>query len=367
MANVEHTSDILAIYTRDVARYRVLTPEEEREIGAKALKGDADAQEQLVRANLRFVITIAKRYRRHGVPLMDLIQAGNIGLAHAARKFNPEMGVRFISYAVFWISQQIQKEIDANDGSVRATQTQMVRLRRVRRLQAEARQKLGREYTVEELMELTGYTEARVREALGYRVTMKSLDEPVNPHDGSTTTLGQIIGHDDGREDSEREREIQDTVQRVLRAVLSDREREVLEEYHGFHGRREMSLNEIGLTRRVSRERARQLKERGLKKLRAATQFHALLREVFTTQAELDERRKAREMRAATTTVPTISAKPAPAEPARDLPDLLTDVAEVPRSRRTQRAANAALCRKKGARVRAGVMPDLFDQIFAKA
>src|SRR5690606_18279316 len=108
----------------------------------------------------RFVISVAKRYRHHGVPLMDLIQAGNIGLAHAAAKFNPAMGNRFISYAISWIKQAIAREINANRAAIMPTPTQMGRVSRVRRLQEEARQKLGRELTVDELMAKTGYTRA---------------------------------------------------------------------------------------------------------------------------------------------------------------------------------------------------------------
>jgi RNA polymerase primary sigma factor len=290
MAASSNPSDILSTYTNDIARHKMLDPDAERELGYRALDGDEAAQVALVNANLRFTITIAKRYKHHGVPLMDLIQAGNIGLTHAAKKFDPSVGVRFISYAVFWISQQIQKEIDANNGSVRATQTQMVRLRRVRRLQSEAKQRLGRELTMDELKQETGYTEARIEEAMDYRVTIKSLDEPVNPSEGASTTLAQVIGFDDGRAEIEQDNETTATVHQVLKEILSDRERQVLAEYYGFGGKRELSLTEIGQMRGISRERARQLKERALKKIRAAKQHHGILKDVFRTREEAESR-----------------------------------------------------------------------------
>lgn len=294
MSQRRPTSDILAIYTRDVARHSVMDPEQEKRVGEKALDGDESAQEQLVTANLRFVISIAKRYRHHGVSMNDLIQAGNIGLYHAAKKFDPSVGVRFISYAVYWIVQQIQKEIDANKGTVRPTQTQMVRLRRVRRLQEEARQKLGRELTIKELKKETGYTEARIREALEYRMSVYSLDAPVSPGEDSSTTLSQVIPDEDLRPEREHQNAQQRAISDVLSEVLSEREREIVEEYFGFHDRRELSLTEIGDRRNISRERARQLKERALKKLRAAREHHDLLGELFVTAEAMAERREMR-------------------------------------------------------------------------
>lgn len=279
MADAYDATDTLAVYTRDVARYPVLTREQEKEVGRRAMQGDKDAQQELVQANLRFVITIVKRYRHHGVPLMDLIQAGNIGLAQAAKRFDPSMGNRFISYAIHWICQSIQKEIDANGGAIRPTPTQMVRVRRIKRLQAEAQQRLGRELTEEELKEATGFTIARINEALEYRPSIQSLDAPVNSADGTTTTLAQVIGYDDGREEREAEAALAQATDKVLSKVLSQREREIIEEYFGFGNRRELSLHEIGTARGITRERARQLKERALRKLRSAVEFHPFLLE----------------------------------------------------------------------------------------
>lgn len=281
MTDVSNASDILATYTRDVARYKVLSREEEAEIGYRARAGDREAQEMLIRANLRFVIVVAKRYQHHGVPLMDLIQAGNIGLAHAAEKFDPAMGNRFISYAISWIKQAITREINANKAAIMPTPTQMGRVSRIRRLQEEARQKLGRELTVAELVRKTGYTEARVLEALEYRPKVQSLDTPVNPTDGTTTTLAQVLGYDDGREEREEEAALEQATRRVMAEVLTPREREILEEYYGFGNRRERSLAEIAVSQGVTRERIRQIKERALRKLRAAREHHPLLLEHF--------------------------------------------------------------------------------------
>ena len=293
-------ADILAIYTRDLARIPLLTPAEERELGARALAGDQEAQDHLVQANLRFVIRVAKKYQGHDVQMMDLIEAGNMGLMHAARKFDPAQGVRFISYAVFWIAQAIGKEIKTNSSVVAATPTQLVRLNRVRKLQAEAVQRLGRELTVAELMTVTGYTPARIEEAIHYRVTIKRLDEPVShSNDNPTTTLAETISADDDLEEQERKEELQAQLSEILQALLQPRERKVIEMYYGFAGARPKSLTEIGAIEQVSRERARQLKERALRRLRDGIgndpKMQRALAELFTTQAAVDERAVARE------------------------------------------------------------------------
>lgn len=274
-------TDTLTLYTKDVARYPLLTQAQEQEIGARALAGDLDAQNQLMEHNLRFVIMTAKPYQREGVQLMDLIQAGNIGLRYAARKFDPTRGVRFISYAVSWIRQAIQKELDTSTGDIRPTQTQQVRIRRVRRMQAEAVQQQGRELSVAEVAVRTNYTAARIQEAQDSRIRVTSFDAPAG-HDETGLTLAQTLGAEDGREEAEAEAELRTVVHQVMARVLSERERTVLAEYFGFRTGEERRLTEIGQEQGISRERVRQLKERALRKLRAATELHPELLDVFT-------------------------------------------------------------------------------------
>lgn len=285
---MHNPDDVLAAYTEDIIRYDVLTREEEEILGARAVNGDHEAQNALVQANLRFVVRVAKRYKDRGVPFMDLIQAGNIGMHQAAERFNPEHGVRFITYAIWWCRQAILKEIDSTHASVRATNQQQVRIRRVRKLQGEAEQKLGRPYTPEELQEITGYHPDRIKEALEYRVTMHSFDSPLPGSDDDATPLAEVLPTFEDPEERELDRERASRLSLVLAEVLTDRERRIVEAYFGIGGRRRQSLNEIGDFLGISRERARQLKERALRKLQDSTAHHPFLLEVFTTQETMD-------------------------------------------------------------------------------
>lgn len=296
-----YNESVLQIFTNDVAKFSLMTDAEEQAVGARALAGDERAQHILVERNLRFVIAVSKKYRNHGVEMLDLIQAGNWGLWTAAKKFNPQMGVRFVAYAVWWVQQMITKEIDSQNGSVRPTQTQAVRNRRVYKLQQRAIQEIGRPYTIEELMERTKYTEDRIIEALSTRISIKSLDEPVNPSLGDgNMTFAQIIGADDDSEEVKWERRAKrEFVEKLMEdAKLLPRERTVLRKYYGIKleggEQRAQSLTQIGKSENVSRERARQLKERALMKIGRFVAAHPEVRndvaQIFTTAADMDER-----------------------------------------------------------------------------
>lgn len=253
---------------------------------AELLERGHEAVNELVVANARFVIAVAKKYQNKGLELSALISAGNEGLIKAARKFDERMGVRYVSYAAFWISQQIQKELDYSVGAIRPTQTQMVRNRRVWRIVAEARRE-GREATIREIQEKTrgpngdGYTEDRIREALDTSIAIMSLDAPVDRGDAGSTTFAQFIGAQDEGEEKEKEEETErrDAVIRAIRDVLTPREAKIIMLYFGIGGQEEWPLADIGESLNISRERARQLKDRALGKL-ASCRYTAALFEV---------------------------------------------------------------------------------------
>jgi RNA polymerase primary sigma factor len=286
LATREFEADALDIYAQDVGRHSrsLLTREEEAELGARALAGDSEARDLLVTKNLRFVITVAKKFQGRGRNLLDLINDGNIGLIMAAERFDPSVGVRFVSYAIHWVIQQIQAGLDRNDGDVRPTQTQMVRVRKVRRLQREAEQLFKRPYTVQELRALTGYSAERIQEAMDYREGSRSFDAPTNPYDNSSPTLDEVLDLTaDDPADAELANEQRAHLARMLREILDDRERRVVTMYYGLDGRREYSLSEAGLIEGISRERARQIKQRAVAKLREAAPGYPMLMELFVT------------------------------------------------------------------------------------
>lgn len=156
-ASVEEQSS-LDQYLRDVSRHELITPDKEKELGYKALKGDEDAVQELARANLRFVISVAKKYQNRGVSLTDLIQEGNVGLVTAARKFDPDQGVKFISYAVWWIRQAILASLANQGRSVRVPLNRASDLARIFREKERLKQELGRDPSAEELGKATELT-----------------------------------------------------------------------------------------------------------------------------------------------------------------------------------------------------------------
>lgn len=254
------------------------------------------AQEKLVTANLRFVITVAKKYENRGVPLPDLIQAGNIGLMHSAEKFDPDFGVRFITYAVWWIRQQIKREIDMHNGTMRESQTQLGRIRKVRKVVDDLKRITGRMPTVNEIKEATGFTADRIEDALEYKVSFSSLDEPVNSSDGGAT-LGQMIGGNDDSEEQSLVSDQKEFIGKFLEQTLSQREREILSESFGLSDgsveRRELSLADIGESRNITRERARQIRQRALDKLKKARpDFMREVADIWTTGTDMSARQE---------------------------------------------------------------------------
>jgi RNA polymerase primary sigma factor len=266
-----------ALYREEISRHNLLTREEEMELGRRSLAGDLEARNELVQRNLRFVISVARKYRNKGLDLDELVSAGNEGLIKAAAKFDPSKGVRFVSYAAFWISQQLVKELDYSGDTVRPSQTQMVRNRRVRRLVAEARRG-GKHLSEEELMKETQFTRARVREALDTDISIMSLDAPVDSGDGSSATLGQFIGDEEGFEDAGEARERWAAIDKAIGDVLDPRTAKVIRLYYGLHPDEPSPwpLTAIGEAIGVSRERARQLKDKGLAILKACRYTDAL-------------------------------------------------------------------------------------------
>ena len=273
-ASVEEQS-ALDQYLRDVSRHELITPDREKELGALAQKGDEEAIQELARANLRFVISVAKKYQNRGVSLTDLIQEGNVGLVTAARKFDPEQGVKFISYAVWWIRQAILASLANHGRAVRVPLNRASDLARIFREKERLTQEKGREPTTEELAAATDLTPELVESLQTLNAAEIRLDAPIGDSEDS-----QLVERFITEEAAEPEVEVES---RLLTEAITDalstleaRDAKVLRLYFGLEGEREHTLEEIGNMLGVTRERIRQLRDRALRRLREGERGSAL-------------------------------------------------------------------------------------------
>ncbi len=273
-ASVEEQS-ALDQYLRDVSRHELITPEREKELGARAQKGDQEAIQELARANLRFVISVAKKYQNRGVSLTDLIQEGNVGLVTAARKFDPEQGVKFISYAVWWIRQAILASLANHGRAVRVPLNRASDLARIFREKERLKQEKGRAPSTEELAEATNLTPELVESLQTLNAAEIRLDAPIGDSEDS-----QLVERFITEEAAEPEIEVEsrlltETITDAL-STLEARDAKVLRLYFGLEGEREHTLEEIGNMLGVTRERIRQLRDRALRRLREGEKGNAL-------------------------------------------------------------------------------------------
>jgi RNA polymerase primary sigma factor len=254
-------------YLRDVSKHELITPEEEIELGRRAQAGDEEAVQKLVRANLRFVISVAKKYQNRGVSLIDLIQDGNVGLVTAARKFDPDQGVKFISYAVWWIRQAILSSLANQGRAVRVPLNRASDLARIFRERERLKQELGREPTTEELAKAAKLTPETLESLQTLNAAEIRLDSPIGDSDDSQLVERFIAEEALETEATVEERLMAEHIERAL-DTLSPRDARVLRLYFGLEGGREHTLEEIGNMLGVTRERVRQLRDRALKRLR---------------------------------------------------------------------------------------------------
>ncbi|HET9066433.1 MAG TPA: RNA polymerase sigma factor RpoD/SigA [Gemmatimonadales bacterium] len=267
-------------YLRDIRDLPMIADrEEEREVARRARAGDQIAIERLVTANLRFVIAFVKRYQGHGLELGDLVAIGNEGLLRAVRKFDPDRGVKFISYAVWWVRQAVLKALAEQTRSVRFPlnkNTSVVRFAKAQNLLA---QELGRTPTDQELATALQQSVEDVRAAKRLFVTEVSLDAPVEHGDRRAATLGERLPlgelHDiEARTDDTLRKDFLD---RLFRQYLTPRERRILSLYYGLDPDEEThTLEQIGTALGVTRERIRQLRERAFNKLRECPEVQHL-------------------------------------------------------------------------------------------
>jgi len=267
--------DILDQYLFEVSQTPLLTPQQEMAIARLVQAGDPDAMQELVKRNLRFVISVAKKYQNRGLALSDLIGEGNLGLLTAARKFDPDQGVKFISYAVWWIRQSILAALARHGRTVRVPLNRTADLSRITRTAETLRQDLRREPTPEEIAESTGLSVDVVRSLAALNTAEVRLDAPLDP-EGERSLIDRFIAEEQGDpEERAMEKFLEEQVEIALRS-LAPRDAKVLRLYFGLDGGREHTLEEIGGMLGVTRERVRQLRDRALKRLREGEVGRAL-------------------------------------------------------------------------------------------
>ncbi len=258
--------DILDQYLFEVSKTPLLSAEQELAIARRVRAGDQDAMQELVKRNLRFVISVAKKYQNRGMALPDLIGEGNIGLLTAARKFDPDVGVKFISYAVWWIRQAILAAIAKQGRTVRVPLNRTADLSRIIRATEILRQKLVREPTPEEVAAEVSLSKDVVQALMSLNTSEVRLDAALDPG-GERTLIDRFVA--DGQSDVEAramERFLSEEIEQAL-ATLPPRDARVLRLYFGLDDGHEHTLEEIGGMLGVTRERVRQLRDRALKRL----------------------------------------------------------------------------------------------------
>ena len=252
-------------YLRDLGRLEMVSPEEETELAIRIQAGDDAAFKRLVEANLRFVVSVAKQYQNRGLDLMDLVNEGNIGLMKAALKFDPTKGFKFISYAVWWIRQQILQALSSEGRVVRLPLNQVALLNKIGRARMEFLQENGREPSDEEIAALADITRDKLSDAVLNDSRSLSLDYPVG--EDQTESLIDILPDADAPSpDWELDDESLRKDLEMVMCMLSEREREVLKLSFGL-GCQAQSLEEIGENMDLTRERVRQLKMKAIHKL----------------------------------------------------------------------------------------------------
>jgi RNA polymerase primary sigma factor len=261
-------------YLREISAYPLIDRDEEGVLARKIRSGDRLALEKLVNSNLRFVVSIAKKYQNQGVALADLINEGNLGLIRAAEKFDETRGVKFISYAVWWIRQAILQALAEQSRIVRVPLNRAGELHRIGKRSSALVQELGREPTVGELAEGLEVEPDELYKTMSIAMAHLSLDAPLVPGEDNKL-LDYLPDEKTGPEQEAFDKALKNNVEAAL-STLKPREAKILRLYYGLDGEEAMTLEEIGQQLGVTRERVRQIKERALARLRHVSRARSL-------------------------------------------------------------------------------------------
>jgi RNA polymerase primary sigma factor len=269
------TTDSLQLFLKDIGKVRLLTAQEEVDLAKRIERGDLDAKQKMVESNLRLVVSIAKNYRNQGLPFLDLIQEGTLGLVRAAEKFDYRKGFKFSTYATWWIRQAIARALADKARTIRIPVHVVEKLNKIGRAERKLVTELGREPTADEIAEVTGIDPEEVDSIKRSAQAPVSLEKPVG--DEEESEFGQFIA--DERAESPYERAAEILTKEALREALENlsyRERRVLELRYGLGGEHPRTLDEVGRTFNVTRERIRQIENQSLKKLQSLAEAQKL-------------------------------------------------------------------------------------------
>jgi RNA polymerase primary sigma factor len=269
------TTDSLQLFLKDIGKVRLLTAQEEVTLAKAIERGDLDAKQKMVESNLRLVVSIAKNYRNQGLPFLDLIQEGTLGLVRAAEKFDYRKGFKFSTYATWWIRQAIARALADKARTIRIPVHVVEKLNKIGRAERKLVTELGREPTPEEIADVTGIEPEEVDSIKRSAQAPVSLEKPVG--DEEESEFGQFIA--DERAESPYERAAEILTKEALREALENlsyRERRVLELRYGLGGEHPRTLDEVGRTFNVTRERIRQIENQSLKKLQSLAEAQKL-------------------------------------------------------------------------------------------
>ena len=254
-------------YLQDIGKEELITAEEEVELAKRIKGGDQIALEKLTKANLRFVVSVAKQYQNQGLSLPDLINEGNLGLIKAAKRFDETRGFKFISYAVWWIRQSILQALAEQSRLVRLPLNQVGSLNKIKKATSRLEQRFERTPLVDEIAELMELPEYKIDKALRITTRYVSMDAPLNEEE-DTKFLDVFVSDDVPRTDGDLMREsLNKEIQRSL-ATLTDKERDVINLYYGIGLPHGLTLEEIGAKFDLTRERVRQIKEKAIRRLK---------------------------------------------------------------------------------------------------
>jgi RNA polymerase primary sigma factor len=267
--SLEDSDPAFQHYLRQIAQYPLLSPSQEIQLAAKIKKGNKEARTTMIRSNLRLVVKIARDYANLGLPLLDLISEGNIGLMKAVERFDPSKGGKLSTYGSWWIKQSIKRAL-ANQGKTIRLPVHLVdKIAKLRRVGAGLSDELGREATDEEIAEEVGMPSAKVSQLKLAAIRPASLDAPVGEED--TTEFGELVGDEAAVDPFEhlRDKDMQEEVVDLL-DQLDERERRIINARFGLDGSEPITLEEVGVKFGVTRERIRQLQNIALFKMRRA-------------------------------------------------------------------------------------------------